>query len=224
MGAFHHNPLISGSAAAWDELIAATDPASLLVIIEARMGPRLRSLHTPEDVFQEALLHAWRDRTRCEWRGVKAFRSWLLTIIDHRIADLAEAAAAKKRGGATPVATMPQISTAGDTGPAGPIDSTTPSKIAIYREQAAAVREALLRLPPELAAVLQLRLLEQLTCEEVAAKLGIGESAVRHRFRKAALLYRRCLTQALRSRTRAEQTRLEENATRSTSVSATELE
>ncbi|TWT44853.1 RNA polymerase sigma factor [Phycisphaerae bacterium RAS1] len=196
------NPLTSDSPQVWDQLIDAVGPAALLVVIDSRMSTALRRSLTPEDVFQEALLHAWRDRAACEWRGVKSFRNWLLSIIDNRIRDLSEAASAAKRGnGRTPVGLAdlrpPGQSTAGPLEPAG---TTTPSRVAIYREQAAAIRAAVDSLPPELGEVLRLRLLEQLSVEETAERLQIGEAAVRHRFRKAAALYRERLAAEWRER------------------------
>lgn len=38
------------------------------------MSAALRRRHTSEDIWQETLLHAWRDRDRCEWRGLKSNR------------------------------------------------------------------------------------------------------------------------------------------------------
>lgn len=91
----------TGDPDAWQRLIAALGPAWLLVTIRSRMGANLARRYAPEDVLQEALLHAWRDRARCTWQGVRAFRSWLLQIIDNRRRDLAEherAQEARRRG------------------------------------------------------------------------------------------------------------------------------
>lgn len=67
------------------------------------MSAALRRRHTPEDIWQETLLHAWRDRARYEWRGFKSFRFWLMFIIDNRICAAAAHERAAKRGGSTPV-------------------------------------------------------------------------------------------------------------------------
>ncbi len=199
------NPLLSDSSSVWDRLIEAVGPASILVIIENRMSASLKRQFTPEDVWQEALLHAWRDRSRCQWRGLKSFRSWLLTIIDHRIRDAADYDSAAKRGGGTPRVPFSVLESSESTsGEAalfpGPIGSTTPSRIAVYSEQAAAMRAALSALPKDVRDVVRLRLFEQLTAEQVADRLGIGVSAVRHRFRKGALTYRQKLRLELSSR------------------------
>jgi RNA polymerase sigma-70 factor, ECF subfamily len=197
------NPLWSESPAAWDRLIEAVGPASLLAVIELRMGPALRRRCTAEDIFQETLLHAWRDRTRHDWRGLKCFRNWLLTIIDHRIHDLADQAQAQKRGGGRLVEVP--ISTGSESGSQWPMpcDSTTPSRVAVYREQADAMRAALAALPDDVRDVLRLRLFEQLAVEEIAERLNLGVAAVRHRFRKGAELYQRRLMTELATRSLA---------------------
>ncbi len=58
---------------------------------------------------------------------------------------------------------------------------------------------ALEEVPPELREVVRLRSLEELTVEEVAERLGIGTSAVKHRFRKGSEIYRRRLLALLGS-------------------------
>src|SRR5262245_27746380 len=98
------NPLLSSSPRAWERLIESVKPASLLLVIERRMSVGLKEVQTAEDILQEALLHAWRDRLRFEWHGYGSFRSWLLRIIEHRIQDAADRCSARKRDGATVVA------------------------------------------------------------------------------------------------------------------------
>ena len=50
------NPLASTSMQAWDDLVEAVNPASLLVLIERRMGASLKAHHSAEDIFQDALM------------------------------------------------------------------------------------------------------------------------------------------------------------------------
>lgn len=198
------NPLLTESPSAWNDLIEAVGPAGLLVAIESRLSPSLRRQTTPEDIFQEALLHAWRDRHQFEWRGLKSFRSWLLTIVDHRIGHLVAASSTQKRGEGIAVAKFSELGPAAvrDSSSAfpGPIGSTTPSRVAIFREQAAAIHDALAALPPEFAEVVRLRLFEQITLAEIAARLNLGISVVRRRFGRGAELYETALRQALASR------------------------
>ncbi len=191
----------------WDRLIDALDPPGLLLVIEARMSPTLRRHCTPEDIWQEALLHAWRDRDRLEWRGLKAFRAWLVTVIDNRIRDAADHLAAQKRGGGKPAALFSALAgrsgdTAGDAALGLDVpQSTTPSRIAVHREQAEAIRAALAELSDELREIVRLRLIEQLSIDEIASRLQLGPSAVRHRFRRGAEIYAARLRDMLASRT-----------------------
>ncbi len=199
------NPLLAESASAWDRLIESVNPASLLVVIEHRMNAGLKRRVTPEDIWQETLLQAWRDRKRCEWRGIKSFRSWLLTIIDNRIRDTVAREGAAKRGGGTvtsPFSSLQSSRSSASAFPAG-IASTTPSRIAMFQEQAKTIRVVLDSLPDELRDVVRMRLLEQHSIEGIAERLGIGASAVRHRFRKGAELYQRRLSTELATRSRA---------------------
>ncbi len=73
----------------------------------------------------------------------------------------------------------------------------------MYRERADAMREALDALPPELSDVVRLRLFDQLSLEEIAQRLDLGVSAVCHRFRKGADIYRKRLKAVLTSRSHA---------------------
>jgi len=199
------NPLQSDSMQVWDELIEAVGPASLLVLIEERMSRSLKTHCAAEDIFQEALMHAWRDRGQAapQWNGVKGFRKWLIAIIDHRICDAADYAGAQKRGGSGAGGggkgdKVPHQSLGGGGG--GGMQTTTPSRVAMYREQAAAMQAALASLPPELVDVVRMRLFQQMPMETIAEHLGIGVAAVSHRFRKGAEIYQRRLHAEVASR------------------------
>ncbi len=197
------NPLLSTSPYAWDQLIESIDPASILVVIEQRMNATLKLVVAAEDIFQEALLHAWRDRQAFEWRGLASFRGWLLRIIDHRIHDAVDRNAARKRGSGRAASSLSVRHSDADTTADAtelPGGSTTPSKIAAYREQAGIVRRALDELPDEVRDIVRLRLLEQCPLEEIAVRQALGLSAVRHRLRKGAEIYFRCLRAALGSK------------------------
>jgi RNA polymerase sigma factor (sigma-70 family) len=199
------NPLVSDSPDAFDELIQSIGPASLLVVIESRMGRLLRERTTPEDLFQDTLLIAWRDRHRFEWRGRRAFRTWFLTIVDHRIRDVLAYEEAQKRGAGKSAVSLSAVRSGGQDDPSAsslplPVASTTPSRIAQRKEKAAAMREALEALPDDVRDVVRMRLFEQLSIGDIAAQLGIGSSAAEHRFYKGAALYQRLIRSAMTSR------------------------
>jgi len=201
------NPLLSESARDWDDLIEAVSPPALLMVIASRMSPSLQRTTPPEDIWQEVLLHAWRDRLRCEWRGLKSFRSWLLTIIDHRIRRAAELQATLKRGGDIRMISESAFRSDGSTDDqsdwAGPAGSVTPSRLAMYKEQAAAMQAALEALPEEFRDVVRLRLFDQLTMEEIAEQLETTLGAVRYRFGRGAERYRQLLRSHLASEIRS---------------------
>jgi len=202
------NPNPAGlSPAQFDHLVEAAGPVSLLLVIESRLGHALRGRLTAEDILQEALLHAWRDRDRIESAtGAKGFRAWLLTIIDHRIHDAVDRELAVKRGGQAVTFALDRPAPPG--GPASHVDgshwlgagSTTPSRVASLREQAAAMRVSLDSLPAELREVVFFRLIEQRSIDEIVASTGLTHAAVRHRLRKGAELLRYRLVGALGSR------------------------
>ena len=201
------NPLLTDDPIRWDRLIEAVNPASVLVVIEMRMNPALRRRVAPEDIWQDTLLHIWRDREKCAWRGLRRFRAWVLKVAENRIRETVTRERALKRGGGTTELPLSALGGSSTSRPfPGPAGSTTPSRVAIHREQAAAMRAALAALPAEVREVVRLRLFEQLGMGEIAGKLKIGESAARHRFRKGAELYqRRLLTEfASRSTMRSE--------------------
>lgn len=202
---FDGNSLADGSPQDWEALIESVNPAALLVLIEARLSPQLRGRVMAEDIWQESLLHAWRSRGEFAWCGLKSFRSWLVSIIENRIRDAVDRASAQKRGGGRAPLSLEEVAGPRDgdaerPSPAGLIGSTTPSRIAIFKEQAVAMRAALEQVPEELRDVVRLRLIEQLSSEEAAQRLGVDASTVRRRFRRGALLYERLLRAELTSR------------------------
>ncbi len=171
----------------WDELIQAMNPAALQVVIGSAMSRQLRAHLSPEDIWQETLTHAWRDRAQHTWTNAAAFRSWLFEIARNRIREAARGMAAEKRGGERRTSRFSELATTSSTSLSAdlPLDSQTPSRIVSRKEKAAITQEALSALPPELGAVVRMHLIEELTMEAIAERLGIGLSAAWHRYRKA---------------------------------------
>jgi RNA polymerase sigma factor (sigma-70 family) len=193
------NPLTDPSPGAWDRLIESIGLPSLLVLIESRMSPELRARVESADILQETLLHVWRDRHKVEWRGMRACRSWVITVADHRITEAAARLDAIKRGG--DAHHVPLCGTGEHGAPDEALArTTTPGRMAVYREQAAAMRAALDALPEEWREVVRLRVFALLSLAAIAGALGIGESAVRHRLRKGGEMYARVLRTQLASK------------------------
>ena len=197
------NPLESNSPAVWDRLIEAVGPASMLVVINSRMGEKLKREYSPDDIWQETLFMTWRDRKQMAWQGLASFRRLLIRIAENRIRDLVDREGAQKRGGdLRPVHLGSRGRPGSDTTEgtfAGPVVSTTPSRVAMDLEQAECMEAALDHLPEDLRQVVFLRIFEDLTLEEVAGRIGISFATVRYRLRKGAEAYYHRLNQEIRN-------------------------
>ncbi|MBL8692478.1 MAG: sigma-70 family RNA polymerase sigma factor [Planctomycetes bacterium] len=201
MDGFTHNPMLSDDPVEWERLIEAVGPPSMLVVLRSRMGRALAARTTPEDLWQETLLHAWHDRARFEWRGLRSFRSWLIQIAENRVRDLLDRdEAAKRGGGRAPKSLSAAVMETPRERSLWPLaGTTTPSRVVQIHEEAQAMFEALESLDDEVREVVRLRLFEELEMEEVASRLELGLSAAKHRFRKGAAEYQRRLEVRLKS-------------------------
>lgn len=188
------NPLASDDPRAWEVLIESLAPPALLVRIQSRMGPALLARMAVEDLWQETLLHAWRDRARHEWKGAAAFKGWLLSIAENRIRDALDREGAQKRGALKgPIEDSTPLEDWAHT-------SSTPSRHAAHREEAAVLWDALQSLPGDLREVLRLRVFEGAPPPVIAERLGLGLAAVKHRLRRGSELYRQRLQALVSSR------------------------
>ncbi|MEM7307650.1 MAG: sigma-70 family RNA polymerase sigma factor [Planctomycetota bacterium] len=192
------DPLRDDSPETWERLVEGLAPATLLVCIAERMAPRLRARFSPEDIWQDTLLQVWRDRSSCEWRGPAAFRRWVLAVAENRIRNAADRLNAAKRDAAAELP-LERADAGDDPGPPPAVSSTTPSRVAGYREESEAMRAALGELTPDVREVVRLRLFEELPVEEVAERLSLGSSAVKHRFRRGVHRYQALLSARLAS-------------------------
>ena len=186
----------------WDRLMESIQPASILVALRQRMDAGLLRTHSAEDIWQETIYQSWRDRDTVTWQSMVEFRRWVVAIALNRLKDVKAREGAQKRGGEE--TTVPFSSLEGatqgdecDLERLLPVRSTTPSRIAIYREQAGCMERALTSLPEDLRDVVRLRLFEEMSLQEVADQLHLGVSAVRHRLRKGAAVYARVLQSEL---------------------------
>lgn len=178
------------SESEWKALVESANPASLIVVITSRLGPEMRTRLEPDDILQESLMHAWRGRGAAKFESTRAFRAWLLTIIDHRIRDAVRHTGAAKRGGGSIHANL------NSTSDNDPGTTSTPSRSASRREQAATMIQALDCVPPESREIVRLRLFEQMTLQEVGQRLGLTLAVVRRRLRTGSEMFRQRLRQA----------------------------
>ncbi len=169
-----------------------TDPAGgrLAGTIALQMGTRLRRHSSPEDILQETLLHAWRNRAALPHVPPGAIGGWLLAVARNRVRDAADACASAKRGGhlSRPVMTLGlAIATVADR------RSVTPDEAVAQRETEARVRAAVARLPGGHRRVLELLFWSGLAPREAARRLGLNAAAIRRRCRQGLGLLRDAL-------------------------------
>ncbi|MCE9635324.1 MAG: hypothetical protein K8T90_06410 [Planctomycetes bacterium] len=188
----------------FDALIDDIGPESLLALIDRAMGPAARAICEADDVWQETLAQAWRDREQHVWAGNRGYRNWLLTIAKNRIKDMIRVAHAEKRGGGAGAATFGALRGAGSVSLSAvlPAGSVTPSRVASHNERAKAVLAALAALPHDIEPIVRMHLLEETPMPDVAAALGLGLSQSWRRFRRGAEIYREAL-QSFESKSRA---------------------
>lgn len=179
--------------ARWGELIDSIDAATVFVVIGSWLGEKARLEVSIEDVWQETLWMAWRDRQQHTWSDLTRYRAWLLGIARHRIGDLVRAAGRAKRGGFARTARFSDIGGDETVGGLLPPQSTTPSRVASHLERARALERILAELEPTLQDVVRLRLFEELTMEGVAERLGIPLSTAKHRLVRGMVDYRAAL-------------------------------
>jgi RNA polymerase sigma-70 factor, ECF subfamily len=156
-------------------------------MVAVRLDPRLAARVDPSDVVQEALLDAagrldayLRDRPI-------AFYPWLRRLAWEHLVKLHE----RHRAGKRSVAREEPGGLALPDGSAWQLadrlaaPGSSPSRSLLRAEMRDRVHAALARLAPADREVLVLRYLEQLPAAEIAAVLGLGESAVKMRHRRA---------------------------------------
>lgn len=163
-----------GSEAAWGTLYRELAP-SVLGYLRRSNAPE------PEDILSEVFLQVARDLARFEG-DERDFRAWVFTVAHHRLIDARRAAA---RRPADPVAEPPEAEAA----PASDAAEEALSRIGLEE-----MHRALEALTADQRAVLLLRVLGELTVEEVAAALGKRQGAVKALQRRGLAAVRRQLT------------------------------
>lgn len=159
-----------GERAAFGELAGRHRAGVINVVYRMCGDPALA-----EEAAQEAFLRAWQNLHRYNPRF--AFRNWV-----YRIALNAALDALRREPKTAPVAT--EALAAGGPGPEAALER---------KEQIAAVRRAVLELPPASRAVLVLREYEALTYQEIAEALDIPIGTVMSRLNYARAQLRRAL-------------------------------
>jgi RNA polymerase sigma factor (sigma-70 family) len=162
-----------GDEAAWSEIWGELSPAVLGYL-------RGSSVADPEDTLSEAFLQAARDLHKFEgdW---KKFRGWVFTIAHHRLID------ARRREARRPVDLVAEPP---EPDRAPPSDAAEQALENIGTEE---VRRVLESLSPDQHDVLLLRILGDLSLEQIADALGKRTGAVKQLQRRGLAGVRRQL-------------------------------
>jgi RNA polymerase sigma-70 factor (ECF subfamily) len=157
--------------------------AYLQVIARAQLGRHLRGKCDPSDVVQMTLLEAHRDFAAFQGSGEPELLAWLRRILAHNLFNEARRFAAQQRDAAREVS-LDQVRAGVEHSSialAGAVaaDTPSPSQMAVQRESAVRLADALSRLPDDYQTVLLLRIFEELPAEEVAQRMGRSAGAVR---------------------------------------------
>jgi RNA polymerase sigma-70 factor (ECF subfamily) len=136
---------------------------------------------TPEDVLQETLIEAFRSARTLEPQGSRAFFSWLKKIARTRLLNMIEAHRAQKRGGerrrVTHLASANSTATSILHHLAG--RDPAPSMIVRRKEVVNAIAKALTRLDQVPKEIIEMRFGKGLSIQDIAAKTGKSEGAVK---------------------------------------------
>ena len=154
----------------------------LAVLVHYRLSADLRRWYEVDDILQEAFLRAFRDFDQFTYRSAGSFMSWLASIADHVMADLARSHGRQKRRAGE------LLRFRSESNPLGPepADSRTPSRVLAGNEGLRGLLEKLNSLPEDYRQAILLMKVEGLTTEEAAERLGKSREA-------AALLLHRAL-------------------------------
>jgi RNA polymerase sigma-70 factor (ECF subfamily) len=147
-----------GSEAAWQELYDGLAPV-VLGYLRANAAP------DPEDVLSEVFLQVARDVARFEGED-RGFRSWVFTIAHHRLID------ARRHSARRPVELSPEPPETGLTAD----DAADEALARIGMDE---VKRVLASLSPEQRSVLLLRVIGDMSIEDVARAVGKRTGAVK---------------------------------------------
>ena len=147
---------------------------------EAGMDAGMKGVSDPDDILQEVYVDVARQIGHFEDRGPGSFLNWVLTILDHKLVDAWRAAHCQARD----IDREVQVAAGSESSSYWNLldnlyaDSTTPSRTARRDEALSALFICIGDLSESQRQVIQLRYLEGLSVEEVAARLSKSKAAV----------------------------------------------
>jgi RNA polymerase sigma factor (sigma-70 family) len=171
----------------WERLVERVE-SRLRILLHFRMSARLRDVLTEEDLLQEVWVDAARNLVRFEYRGPGSLQRWLAGILSNKLLHAGRQAQGVPvpASAVAPESTLAALMTRRSE-PARGHQSTQSSVSgqARRRELEERVRAVLLRLPEVEREAVLLKLFEGLSGREAAQRLGVDESTVSVRFKRA---------------------------------------
>jgi RNA polymerase sigma-70 factor (ECF subfamily) len=163
----------------------------LRLMARSLIGGALQTRLDPSDVVQETFLKAHVDFDQFLGQTEPELVAWLRTILIHRLADLARHDQAQGRDLRREESLEEKLERSSlDVKNSLAAWNQSPSALALKREQAVLLAEALERLPADYREVFVLRNLEHVPLEEVATRMGRSTNAVSQLWRRALLALR----------------------------------
>ncbi len=144
----------------------------LLAFIRLRLGPTLRGQLESRDILQVTLMRAFQHIDGFEGQSRKTLIAWLVGIAQNVIRDEADYQHRKRRD----VSRTLRLDEAGDAATA---EVRSEVSRLILKEEAMRLETALESLEPDHREVILLRKYEELSFEEIAARLGRSADACR---------------------------------------------
>lgn len=172
----------TGDAEAFTRLVRLHE--GMVVNLAARL---LGDVEEARDVAQEVFLHVY--KRLASFEGRSSLRTWIYRIAVNQCHNRRRFWRRRRRDRERPLDEAILAASGPRTG--GP--AASPYEETLRRERARQVQDALLTLGFEQRAVLVLRELEGLSCEEVAAALGVAEGTVKSRLSRARAAMRKSL-------------------------------
>jgi RNA polymerase sigma-70 factor (ECF subfamily) len=151
----------------------------LMSVARRGLPDGLRAKCDPADLVQETLLEAHRGLAGFNGPDSDAFRVWLCGILKHNLMDLIRRncdAAKRAIGRERPLSAGPE---SGDPAVEEIDPYPTPCRQSIAREDVAAVREALTRLPAHERSAISHRYFDLLPFQQIGLRLGCSPEAAR---------------------------------------------
>ncbi len=184
-----------GDAAARSELLDRYR-GRLRQMVAIRIDKRIAARVDPSDVVQETMKDAYKRLPEYFADPQLSFYPWLRRIAWDRLADMYRVhVAAEKRSVLKEHPWTPNLNdeSAAELAQSIVASSINPGRHAVLAEMQARTKAALLELKSHDREILVLRYLEQLGVEEIAAVLGISQTAVTSRHLRALQRLRRLL-------------------------------